>query len=115
MSEVIHVNDDEFEAKVLKSEKPVLVDFWAPWCGPCRMIAPVLDEIAREQGERLSVVKVNTDENPRWAGHFGVQGIPTLLMVAGGKVEDRIMGAVPGPMLKGQVQAFLASQPKPGT
>lgn len=113
MSEPIHISDAEFESKVLRSTTPVLVDFWAPWCGPCRMVAPVLEQIARDLGDRLTVVKVNTDENPIWAGRYEVQGIPTLLMIAGGQVLDRIVGALPAPLLQAQVERFLASQAEP--
>ena len=109
MSEPIHVNDSEFEEVVLGSDLPVIVDFWAPWCGPCRMIAPVLEDIANEQEGRLIVAKVNTDENPEWAIRFGVQGIPTMLFVAGGEVVDRQVGALPAPAIKARAEALLAS------
>jgi thioredoxin 1 len=85
MSLPIHVSDAEFEEKVLKSATPVVVDFWAPWCGPCKMIAPALEEIAKEQGEKIVIAKVNTDENPQWAMKYGVMGIPTLLFIKGGR------------------------------
>lgn len=109
MSNPIHISDAEFQEKVLDAAVPVIVDFWAPWCGPCRMIAPVLDEVAREHAGKLIVAKVNTDENPEWAMRYGVQGIPTLLFVSEGKVKDRQVGAGPAPMLKARVEEFLKS------
>ncbi len=87
--------DAAFEEAVLKSPIPVIVDFWAPWCGPCKMVAPILDKIAMEQAGKLIVAKVNTDEDPEWATRFGVQGIPTMLFVANGKVVHRQVGALP--------------------
>jgi thioredoxin 1 len=103
----IHVTDDTFEEKVLQSQLPVIVDFWAPWCGPCKMIAPMLDNIAKEYVDRIVIAKVNTDENPDWANRFGVQGIPTMLLVAGGKVVHRQVGVVPEPMLKDMIAEFV--------
>lgn len=103
----IHVTDDEFEAVVLNSEVPVLVDFWAPWCMPCRMIAPMLEQIAAEYGGRIKVVKVNTDEHSRWAIHYGVQGIPTLLFVWKGHEAGRIVGVVPAVAIKQQLEQML--------
>jgi thioredoxin 1 len=107
MENLIHVTDSEFEDKVLASQLPVVVDFWAPWCGPCRMIAPVLGEIAAENEGKVLVAKVNTDENPQWAMQFGVQGIPTLLFISGGEVKDHQVGAGPAPVLKSRVAGFL--------
>jgi thioredoxin 1 len=103
----VHVSDAEFEKVVLQSALPVMVDFWAPWCGPCRMVAPVLDKIATEQAGKLLVVKVNTDENQEWAMKYGVQGIPTLLFVVNGEVVHEQVGALPEPILKELAQKFL--------
>jgi thioredoxin len=107
MSVPIHVNDAEFEEKVLNSEVPVVVDFWAPWCGPCRMIAPVLEQLAIEYDGKLVVAKVNTDENPEWMMHYGVMGIPTLLFVRDHEVKDRQVGVGPTPMLKARVKNLV--------
>ena len=109
MDNLIHVTDEQFEEKVLESQLPVVVDFWAPWCGPCRMIAPVLEEIAQENEGKVVIAKVNTDENPQWAMNFGVQGIPTLLFIAGGEVKDHHVGAGPAPVLKSRVADFLSN------
>ncbi|NLG72459.1 MAG: thioredoxin [Chloroflexi bacterium] len=107
ISEPVHVTDQEFESKVLRSELPTIVDFWAPWCGPCRMVAPTLDKLAKEYSGKLLITKVNTDENPEWAGRYGVQGIPTMLFISGGKVVHRQVGALPEPLLRDVVSQFL--------
>ena len=107
INEPVHVTDAAFEETVLKSDLPVIVDFWAPWCGPCKMVAPVLDKLAKEMEGKLIVAKVNTDENPEWAGRFGVQGIPTMLFVSGGKVVHNQVGAMPEVMLREVVNSFL--------
>ena len=109
MSENRHLEltDENFSKEVLESKDPVLVDFWAPWCGPCRLIAPALEKIAKDYAGKVIVAKVNTDENPEWATRFGVQGIPTLLFVANGKVIHRQVGALPEGMLRDVVEQFL--------
>jgi len=116
INEPIHVTDAAFEKTVMQATVPTIVDFWAPWCGPCRMVAPVLEKLAKENAGKLVVAKVNTDENPEWAMKFGVQGIPTMLFVADGKVVHRQVGALPEPMLRDVVGQFLevVSQPKTG-
>ena len=107
MEDLIHVTDAEFQEKVLESDLPVVVDFWAPWCGPCRMIAPVLEEVAKENEGKVVIAKINTDENPEWAMNLGVQGIPTLLFISGGEVRDQQVGVGPAPALKSRVAKFL--------
>lgn len=111
MNEPIHVTDAAFEKVVLKSTMPVVVDFWAPWCGPCRMVAPALDKIAKEKAGKLVVAKVNTDENPEWAIKYGVQGIPTMLFIANGEVVHTQVGALPEPMLRQVLDQFLEIAP----
>lgn len=107
ISEPVHVTDAAFEKTVIQSTIPVIVDFWAPWCGPCRMVAPTLDKLAKEYSGKLLVAKVNTDENPEWAMKYGVQGIPTMLFVADGKIVHRQVGALPESMLRDVVGEFL--------
>jgi len=107
MSQAIHLTAANFAAEVLKSEKPVLVDLWAPWCGPCKMLAPVLDEIAATD-DRFKITKVNTDENPDLAGQFGVHSIPTLLFFKDGEVVDQIVGAVSKKTIVSKLEALTA-------
>ena len=99
---VIHISKNNFQNEVLNSEKPVLLDFWAPWCGPCRMVSPIVDEIAAERGD-IKVGKINVDEQPELAGRFGVMSIPTLVVMKGGKVVNQMVGARP----KSQILAML--------
>ena len=101
------VTDQSFASDVLGSESPVLVDFWAEWCGPCRMIAPALEEIAGELGEKVTIAKLNIDENPDTPGRYGVRGIPTMLLFKGGKVAEQIVGMMPKAALKAKVSAGL--------
>ncbi|VAW92518.1 Thioredoxin [hydrothermal vent metagenome] len=100
-----YVTDDTFEAEVVNAEGPVLVDYWADWCGPCKMIAPILDEIAEEYDGKLKVAKLNIDENPNTPPKFGIRGIPTLMIFKGGNVEATKVGAVS----KSQLTAFIDS------
>ena len=99
--------DANFQTDVLSSEVPVLVDFWAPWCGPCRMLAPTVDAIATEYSGKIRVGKVNTDENPRVATSYGIQSIPTLMMFKGGQVVNTIMGAQPKERIKTMIDAAI--------
>ncbi|WP_394707588.1 thioredoxin TrxA [Sedimenticola selenatireducens] len=103
--QIVHVTDDNFEAEVLKSDLPVLVDYWAEWCGPCKMIAPVLDEITGEYAGKIKVAKLNIDENPNTPPRYGIRGIPTLMLFKDGEVEATKVGAVS----KSQLIAFIDS------
>ena len=100
---IIHVSDDSFEQEVLQSEMPVLIDYWAEWCGPCKMIAPVLNEVASEYADKIRVAKLNIDENPATPPKYGIRGIPTLMLFKNGEVEATKVGAVS----KAQLTAFL--------
>ncbi len=100
---IVHVTDDNFEQEVLKSADPVLVDYWAEWCGPCKMIAPVLEEISKEYTGKLKVAKLNIDENPATPPKYGIRGIPTLMLFKSGRVEATKVGAVS----KSQLSAFI--------
>ena len=103
MAEVLHITDATFEADVLRSDVPVLLDFWAPWCGPCRMIAPVLDDLAAEFGDKVKEAKINIDENQATPAQYGVRSIPTLLLFKEGKIVATQVGALP----KNQLAAFV--------
>jgi thioredoxin 1 len=106
MSDLIkHVTDDSFESEVLKSDVPVLVDYWAEWCGPCKAIAPILDQVAQEYGGKLKIAKVNVDENQQTPQKYGIRGIPTLMIFKGGNLEATKVGA----LSKSQLSAFLDS------
>ena len=107
MSDLKQVTDSTFAHEVLEREKPVLVDFWAPWCGPCRQIAPILDQIAAEHGDRIKIVKMNVDENPEVAAKYGVLNIPMLNVYVNGEVAKTIVGAKPKRLLLQDLESFI--------
>ena len=107
MAKPVHVTDAEFQGTVLESDTPVFVDFWADWCGPCKMIAPVVEELAEEFDGRFNFTKVDVDANPKVAMQFGIRSIPTLLLFKDGKVAEQIVGAVPKAILKRKIEKVL--------
>ena len=107
-NEPINVMDASFDTAVLQSKIPVIVDFWAPWCGPCRMVSPILEKIAKEYAGKVIVAKVNVDENQEWAGKFGVQSIPTMLFVVNGKIVHSQIGALPENLLRTTIDQVLS-------
>jgi len=104
----IAINETTFETEVLQSDKPTLVDLWAPWCGPCRLIAPLVDEIAEENGERFKIAKLNIDDNPQIAQRFDVRSIPMLLFFKDGELRDQVVGTVPKSALLARLEALAA-------
>jgi thioredoxin 1 len=107
VAEPIHVTDESFEKDVLNADLPVMVDFWAPWCGPCRMVAPIVEELAEKYAGRAVMAKINTDENVQIAGRLGIMGIPTLILFKDGQEVDRVVGFAPGKALEQKLQAVL--------
>ena len=103
----LEITDSNFEEHVLKSDKPVIIDFWAEWCGPCRMVGPIVQEIGDEYAEKAVVGKVNVDENPEVTSKFGIRNIPTILFFKNGEVVDKQVGAVPKQVLAGKLEAIL--------
>ena len=105
---IIEVTDSSFEQEVLQSDLPVLVDFWAPWCGPCRAIAPVVEELSADYGNRLKVAKCNVDDNPKTPGKFGIRAIPTLIIFKAGSVSEQITGAVAKSQITAAIDKVMA-------
>ena len=108
MGAISEVTDANFDTEVLQSATPVLIDFWAPWCGPCRAIAPIVEELAGEYDGKLKVVKMNVDDNPQTPGKYGVRGIPNLIIFKGGTVAEQIVGAVPKAKLAQSIDTAIA-------
>ena len=104
---VVNVTDRDFQTTVLGSEGVVLVDFWAPWCGPCRMVGPILEEIAKEYQDLLKIVKVNVDENPKIAGEYGIMSIPTMMIFKNGKMVETSVGAMPKPAIEEKLERWI--------
>ena len=104
---LLHVNDKNFAAEVVQSDLPVLVDFWATWCGPCKSIGPVIDDLSKEYAGRVKIAKLNVDENPSTPSQYGVRGIPTLILFKGGKILEQVVGAVPKTRLVSMIDKAL--------
>jgi thioredoxin 1 len=103
----VNVTDAEFEQEVMQAPLPVIVDFWAPWCAPCKMVAPILEKLASEYAGELIIAKVNTDENPQWAHDLGVLGLPTMLFFKDGEIVHNQIGALPEPLLRRMTESFV--------
>jgi thioredoxin 1 len=104
---MLNLTEKDFQSEVLSSTGVVLVDFWAPWCGPCRMVAPILEQIEQEYGGSVKIVKVNVDENPGLAGQYGIQSIPTMIIFKNGRKVEQFVGALPKPVLKSKVEQWV--------
>ncbi len=109
MANIKEVDDNTFQSEVLESDIPVLVDFWAPWCGPCQMVAPMLEVLSEKMGDKLKIVKLNTDENMKTAQSYEIMAIPSLLVFKGGDVAERIVGVKPQSQLEAQLQNIISS------
>ena len=107
MDNIITLNEKNFQQEVIDSDQPVLVDFWAPWCGPCKMMAPILEELAGDLNGKVKIAKLNTDENPSVAGNYGITGIPTLIIFKNGNPEDRIVGVLPKEEIKKKIDSNI--------
>ncbi len=105
---LLHVNDGNFQTEVLDSDMPTLVDFWAPWCAPCNILGPVIEELAEEYKGKLKVAKMNVDESPATPGQYGIRGIPTVILFKGGQVADQVVGVVPKAHLKSMIDKVLS-------